>query len=445
MNARLAHALIAAASAPAYRRFARALREPERAQRAILTAIIGDESYERFRDRAPVTTYADYADSFERLRATDRSLRFQPTSGSTSSRKWIPYPRSFVRELDAAIAPWMFDLGRRHPGVRRGRHYWSLSWMPDELRAASNDDLELLPWTRRLLMRSTMAVPSSIVKTATSAEAMQATADALARCRDLTFISVWSPTFLLRLLQLIGEEPAKLWPDLAVISCWTTGASAKWAEELARACPQAAIEPKGLFATEGVVTIPFRERFPIAIRSHFYEFVCIGTSEIRASWQLEKGQRVKPLVTTSSGLRRYQLDDVLEVDGFIERTPSLQFLGRERGIDLVGEKLDNELVSAALAAVGAQWFTLFAVEEQKHYCLIAAADCDADGALQSIHHYRVAREIGQLGPARVVVCDDPVRFFDDYAAKCGILAGELKVEPLMMWRLPGSPSHGVLE
>src|SRR5204863_2994 len=32
------------------------------------------------------------------------------------------------------------------------------------------------------------------------------------------------------------------------------------------------VQPKGLLATEGVVSIPFQGQHPIAVRSHFYEF-----------------------------------------------------------------------------------------------------------------------------------------------------------------------------
>jgi hypothetical protein len=37
--------------------------------------------------------------------------------------------------------------------------------------------------------------------------------------------------------------------------------------------PRCRVQSKGLLATEAVVTIPWRGRYPLAVTSHFFEFL----------------------------------------------------------------------------------------------------------------------------------------------------------------------------
>ena len=71
-------------------------------------------SVEQFQQKIPISEYQDWHDVIVRQRATNTPLltnescdRYQPTSGSTSKIKWIPYTPAFLKELDAAINPWM--------------------------------------------------------------------------------------------------------------------------------------------------------------------------------------------------------------------------------------------------------------------------------------------------------------------------------------------------
>ena len=55
--------------------------------------------------------------------------------------------------------------------------------------------------------------------------------------------------------------------------------------------------------------------------------------------KLRKGNEYEVVVTTSGGLWRYRLGDRVLVDGFVQKTPSLRFLGRPGNVsDLFGEK-----------------------------------------------------------------------------------------------------------
>jgi hypothetical protein len=75
------------------------------------------------------------------------------------------------------------------------------------------------------------------------------------------------------LRRLASDDIARIWPKLRLISCWGDGPARPCASELAMRVPGIELQPKGLLATEGIVTIPFAGRHPIAVRSHFFEFL----------------------------------------------------------------------------------------------------------------------------------------------------------------------------
>ena len=123
--------------------------------------------------------------------------------------------------------------------------------------------------------------------------------------------------------------------------------------------PSVEIQPKGLLATEGCVSFPLVEQTgaALALRSHFFEFEEVDDSttehgssgNCRLAHELSRGGRYRVVLTTSGGLYRYQLHDVVEVVGFEKQCPLLRFLGKaDRVSDLVGEKLGEPHVRDAL-------------------------------------------------------------------------------------------------
>ena len=93
------------------------------------------------------------------------------------------------------------------------------------------------------------------------------------------------------------------------------------------------------------MTIPFDGRHPLAIRSHFFEFV-ESNGSVKLAHELQRGMEYTLLLTTGGGLYRYKLCDRVIVDDFVHETPSLRFLGKDdRVSDLFGEKLSDGFVA----------------------------------------------------------------------------------------------------
>ncbi|MEY2863581.1 MAG: hypothetical protein RLY58_1288 [Pseudomonadota bacterium] len=366
------------------------------------------KDYESFAAQLPLTRYKDWKPRVEAMRQGDDRLinsplvRFQPTSGSSESIKFIPYTKLFLGELDAAIGPWLSSMYRLHPKLKKGFHYWSVSWLPESQREVLkgenlNDDSALLDFSKRILTKYTQAVPSDVAFAAGADDALFATLCYMVSHADLSMISVWSPTFALQLLdnlQAWGSDiaevlqtgswggrqaslaqiatpksvrrarllkkllnapaidPQQLWPHLALVSSWDTAGAVVWAEQLRARLPHAGFEGKGLWATEGVVTFPYNGEYPLAYQSHFYEFENLTTGEIVPSWALQLGDHVSPILSCGNGLMRYCMDDHLLVSGFYGSLPCFTFQGRRFGVDLVGEKLDPSVATQVMQRLG---------------------------------------------------------------------------------------------
>ena len=52
--------------------------------------------------------------------------------------------------------------------------------------------------------------------------------------------------------------------------------------------------------------------------------------------------------------------------------------------------------------------------------------------LQGHFHYQLARELGQLDPARVILSDNAITTYTQLRLRSGAVAGNIKVEPLLL-------------
>ena len=398
----IANSLWFASCLPEAAAFRRATHDVAGAQRRVLRRITGFDHVVEFQERVPFSNEA----------GTPREpvIHRVPTSGTTGPTKLIPYTRSLLAEFQRGISSWIADLFAHNPGMLNGRSYWAISPVAGEAETFS-DDTEYLGragW----LARATLAVPPTVRHIQDMHEWRRETLRHLTACRDLTFISVWHPSFLTLLLEGINE-PSRLWPKLRVISCWADAAAEIPATELARLFPEATIQPKGLIATEGFVSFPLwgRDGAALALRSHFFEFLG-DDAKVKLAHELVAVSEYSVVLTTGGGLRRYRLHDRVCVTGFEKECPLLRFVGKETHVsDHFGEKVNERHVQKALDAIGVEWaFALVACEGDAYTLFIETTANDdqlltsaerLETALQENVHYRYCRQLGQLQSAQV--------------------------------------------
>lgn len=496
---------LARCGAPA-RRFAAALGDPRRHQESWLLAQLTRHATSAFgrahdfaaiRDaaafarRVPLTQPADVAPWVERVRAGERDVlacgrvtHLVPTSGSTGARKLVPFSRGLQAGFDAAVAAWMVDLARQRPTLRWGPAYWSVSPLTDDLPAQASgaipvgfaDDADYIGGSGAWLVRRVLAAPSSLRHVRDSDTFWRLTLRALLAHRDLRLISIWHPSFLdllvgaaerhwptlleeltpvrARELRAIGRDDwARWWPHLQVVSCWGDQAAASGYRRLVAALPGVLIQAKGLLATEAVVTIPYRGAQPLALTSHFFEFLS-PSGAVLGAHELTRGAYYEVVVTNGGGLWRYRLGDVVECTGHLQATPTLRFVGRaSRESDLRGEKLSEPFVADVLRALwpvtappaylalraweaaGAAGYDLLVSDADLAPVRPDLAD-RLDAALRANPHYAIARRLGQLAAPRIVPVSTR-RAADDLAAS-GSRLGDAK--PTVLIRA-GADAH----
>ena len=468
-----------AASLPEYLRFRRAAAAVEPTQRRLLQACLarnagtafGREhdfpsirSWEEFAERVPVRTYDDFRGWIDRIAqgehavlTADRVRLFEPSSGSSGAAKWIPYTDGLQAEYRRAVAAWMAALFLSRPQLMAGRAYWSLTPPTDGVQAAESkvpigfdEDSAYLGGVAQRLVNLAIAMPPVAGHARDSESFWRITAESLAACRDLRIISAWHPSFVLLLRDKVREHLGTRenpWPRLGLISCWGDAQAAALLPDLQAAFPGVRIQPKGLLATEGVVTFPLGDRRPLAVRSHFFEFED-SRGNIRPAWDLREGDEYEVIMTTGGGLYRYALRDRVVVNGCFGTTPSVEFVGKAGHVVAHrGEKLSEDFVASCLhetfdeLAVEPR-FAMLAPElssEPPGYTLyiesahaLPDALCDRlEEKLCRGYHYALCIRLGQLRPLRVSRIRGPA--YEAYAQALvarGMRLGDIKPTPL---------------
>lgn len=447
--------------------------------------------------------------------------RLVPTGGSTGGAKLVPYTDSLKRAFQRAIAVWVCSTFQTHPNAMNGRSYWSITPMgnsqrktPSGLPIGFESDSEYLSrWSQRLASKLILP-PPQLAQLSNIENARYANLLFMLACQDLALISVWSPTFLTALFHQLDDRAESLfddlrdgvirwpqpeaglteckvllrpdpprssalrrrfhqaatraeffrdcWPKLALISCWADGNSASYLNDVEQLLPFAQIQPKGLLATEAVVSIPWKDggASALAIRSHFFEFVSHleptsqGQQPSLLAHELRIGERYRVVVTTGGGMYRYDLGDVVEVTGFEAACPLIRFVGRaEATSDMVGEKLHENQVRLAIDDVlmqeGVRLGVRVLVPRRKPtpwYSLVLSRDVELpearragvaarlDKLLRENPQYDLARRLNQLAEIQVDIVPlssaEICERFEDWQSQMGRRVGEIKASVL---------------
>jgi hypothetical protein len=377
--------------------------------RADLRRAVPLQSYE---DLRPVIDRVAEGDTSALFSRPVRVLMLATSSGTTARRKLIPVTPQYVRDYRRGWNIFGLKVLRDHPEAIL-RTILQVSGRFDESRTSCGIPIGaitgLLAVSQKAIVRRFYAGNPLIARI----EDPRARYYALVRfgiVRDVAFAVTASPATLIRIAQIANEESERLIRDvrdgtlsgqivsdgtlrrqlesqltplperareleairrrtgllaprdywrLAFLCCWTGGSMGLYQERLRSWYGLLPIRDVGLLASEGRVSIPLEDNTPVGVldvTSAVFEFIPFDEAESAQprtlyAEELEPGHEYVVVLTNTSGLVRYRLDDVVRAHGKLGGAPLVEFKRRFGGVSsIAGEKLtEAQLVEAVKA------------------------------------------------------------------------------------------------
>lgn len=383
----------------------------------------------------------------------EQVLAFACTTGTTGQPKLNPVTRTWLREYLRSWEVWGVKAIVEHPEMI-GRKLLHLTGPGNLARSPSGHSVGMVSsvaarYQNRLLqafyavppnvadindsvakyyttLRLSIVAPVGFIVAITPANLMRLAETGDQYCerliRDVRDGTLWSglevPTaFRRQMSRRIGVKrperareleqivdrfgtlyPKHYWP-VSLISCWLGGTVGYQSRDLTRYYGAAPARDLGLVSTEGRHTIPLHDDRPegvLAVDGSYYEFVPVDQRGARhprvfEGHELLPGREYDLIMTTSSGLYRYDIGDVVRCQGFVGQAPVLEFLHKVgQCADMEGEKISGHQVAQAVEAAARElglcvdYFVAVPVRgngESPHYALLVEQPAIEDASI----------------------------------------------------------------
>jgi hypothetical protein len=345
----------------------------------------------------------------------NRLLMFSMSSGTTDETKYIPVTKQFLRDYRRGWQTWGIHTLDQHPAIN-SRHILQYSSDYSRFHTAAGIPCGsisgLVAAMQKPIVRTMYTTPYILAKICDLGARNYTFLRLALADKYVALITTANPSTLLHLAKLADRRKADLirdiadgtlccsheiaepirrklrprrnvarareleqivertghlypkdyWPDLAVLAVWTGGSAGAYLPALPKFYGNCPVRDHGLSASEGRMTIPLADNTPggiLEVSTHFFEFIPEEEYEsdhatVLEAHELQADRNYYILLTTSSGLYRYDICDVVRCTGFINTTPMLQFLHKGAHVsNLTGEKItESQVVSAVCASAG---------------------------------------------------------------------------------------------
>jgi len=154
--------------------------------------------------------------------------------------------------------------------------------------------------------------------------------------------------------------PIDFWPGLRLIECWKGGTVGMYLKEFPKYFGNTPVRDFGYLSSEARCSVPNDDQRccgALAVNANFYEFIpaeekAKENKRVLLCDQLEAGREYFVVLTTPGGLYRYDIDDVVKVTSFQEKTPRIEFMQKGLNVtSITGEKLyESQVVQAVKKA-----------------------------------------------------------------------------------------------
>lgn len=343
---------------------------------------------------------------------TEAAVFYAQTSGTTGAAKLLPVTPTMLKQIERQQALAGFLQYRTCPQAFRGPLLGITGAAEEDktatgktIGAISGVMYDMLPWP----MKRKFILPSGVFGIKDHLTKYLLILRLALAERDITYIATANPSTLVLLMELAythreelmtgietGQWPAErplplnvaqavkrklrpnraraaelsalfcsrkplllcdIWPHVALVATWTGGNCRIPLQAIKAQLPEQAVTMDlGLLASECRTTLTVeagtRSGLPV-FTDYFFEFVERTTRDDALSKfltldQLEQGNDYYLFVTTTGGLYRYDMNDIVTVAGYRNSVPLIEFLQKGRGVtNITGEKLyENQVVQA---------------------------------------------------------------------------------------------------
>lgn len=255
-------------------------------------------------------------------------------------------------------------------------------------------------------------------------------------------------------------RPIHYWKKLVVIACWTGGNSKVFLNRMKKWYGDVQIKDLGYLASEIRGSVPLNinsSEGMLTIDENFFEFVKEGTNPHHNDNylmvdQLEVGERYRLYFTNRGGLYRYDINDIVEVKGFVNGVPTIDFVQKGKGVtNITGEKIyEQQMLGVVEKASRNQnlhvlYFQAQARIEESRYDLFCEFEGDnvTEDQLQSFLgdveifmketnlEYRTKRDSLRLAPFQLhVLGENSFEKFRKWRVANGVREAQIKNVPL---------------
>jgi hypothetical protein len=146
--------------------------------------------------------------------------------------------------------------------------------------------------------------------------------------------------------------PKHYWPNMQIVTCWFSGNTKIYFDRIRDSYPSDCLFHEfGYISTEckaGVVLKSNSRETVVFGHKNYLEFIHESDLEnknpkVYQAYEVEEGKRYIMLVTSCSGLYRYNTNDLVKITGFYNDFPCIEIIQKVNGIiSLTGEKLHEQ-------------------------------------------------------------------------------------------------------
>lgn len=152
-----------------------------------------------------------------------------------------------------------------------------------------------------------------------------------------------------------------VWPQIKTVATWTGGNSMIFLGQMKNQFPEGVrLRDLGYLSSEFRGTTPLSSDTTAGVPTmmhNFFEFVETekweaGNADFLGLHEIENEKEYYVFITTDAGLYRYNMNDIVRVSGFYNKTPMLRFVQKGAGVtNITGEKLfENQVIHAVNSA-----------------------------------------------------------------------------------------------